>query len=57
MSTPLTVAEPDSQWWCECPEMRRPHVHCPNWGGKGGSTVLTIPVDPETGETVRDGSA
>lgn len=34
------------QWWCECSDARKPHIHCP-WGG----LHLHI-VNPETGMEV-----
>lgn len=44
------VDQVPDQWWCECSDRRRPHVHCP-WGG-----MHTHLVDPETGLSVEDGS-
>ena len=49
------MSEQDEPWWCVC-EGRKPHVHSPNWGGKGGSVMVTIFVDTETGESIKDES-
>jgi hypothetical protein len=49
---PVAEFSEQDKWWCDCAEMRRPHVHSPNWGGKGGAVVVTIPVDLETGKSV-----
>ncbi len=39
----------EEPWWCDCHDRKEPHVHMPNWDGKGGGLTVSALVDIETG--------